>query len=187
MVGSVSGWPASTSSQSWNPGGTSPPNTRKARTFVSRWLTSAMSGACSASTTTSVASELSMTYAISSALKRYERGTAVSDPLRAAWTVTSTSSEFGPHHTMRSRGWAPERDEAVRGAVHQRVERAEVCRGGSRATRGVDDDRGGLGVGVGVDGEDVGHRSVPVRRVVDEASEGAGSLPSCPVPSPSAG
>ena len=48
-----------------------------------------------------------MTYAISSALKRYESGTATRLSLRAAWIVASTSSEFGPHHTSRSPGCAP--------------------------------------------------------------------------------
>jgi hypothetical protein len=73
-----------------------------ARTFGMRSRISATSGACSASTTTSVASELSITYCISSALKRYESGTAIWPALRAAWIVVTTSSEFGPHQTRRS-------------------------------------------------------------------------------------
>src|SRR3954453_5892589 len=48
-----------------------------------------------------------MTYAISSAVKRYERGTATSPALRAAWTTAIVSSEFGPHHTMRAPCSAP--------------------------------------------------------------------------------
>ena len=48
-----------------------------------------------------------MTYAISSALNRYDNGTATSASLRAAWIVASTSSEFGPHHTSRSPLRAP--------------------------------------------------------------------------------
>ena len=48
-----------------------------------------------------------MTYCISSALKRYDSGTATRLHLRAAWIVASTSSEFGPHHTRRSPDRAP--------------------------------------------------------------------------------
>ena len=48
-----------------------------------------------------------MTYCISSPLKRYESGTATCPALRAAWIVTITSSEFGPHHTSRSPGCMP--------------------------------------------------------------------------------
>ena len=44
---------------------------------------------------------------ISSALNRYDSGTATSSTLRAAWIVASTSSEFGPHHTSRSPGCMP--------------------------------------------------------------------------------
>ena len=55
-----------------------------------------------------------MTYAISSALKRYESGTATRPSLRAAWIVASTSSEFGPHHTSRSPARAPAAVQAVR-------------------------------------------------------------------------
>jgi hypothetical protein len=48
-----------------------------------------------------------MTYAISSPLNRYDRGTATIPSLRAAWMVTRTSSEFGPHQTSRSPDRAP--------------------------------------------------------------------------------
>ena len=48
-----------------------------------------------------------MTYCISSALKRYESGTATSPALRAAWMTVITSSEFGPHQTIRSPCSAP--------------------------------------------------------------------------------
>ena len=60
-----------------------------------------------------------MTYCISSALNRYESGTATSSTLRAAWIVASTSSEFGPHHTSRSPRRAPEREQPVREPVHR--------------------------------------------------------------------
>ena len=83
-----------------------------------------------------------MTYAISSALNRYDSGTATRLSLRAAWIVTSTSSEFGPHHTSRSPGCAPAGEQPVREPVHQRVELART----SWSTGGappdcVDDDR----------------------------------------------
>ena len=48
-----------------------------------------------------------MTYAISSPLKRYDNGTATMPSLRAAWMVTRTSREFGPHQTRRSPAFAP--------------------------------------------------------------------------------
>src|SRR4051812_39767936 len=109
MSGSLSDWSAHTSSHARNPlpAGTSPPNTTTARSFGSWSRTDATSVACSASTTTTVASELSMTYCISPALKRYESGTATRLHLRAAWMVVRTSSEFGPHHTSRSPDCAP--------------------------------------------------------------------------------
>ena len=59
-----------------------------------------------------------MTYAISSALNRYESGTATSPSLRAAWIVASTSSEFGPHHTSRSPGRGARGEQPVGEPVH---------------------------------------------------------------------
>src|SRR5207245_10328176 len=87
--------------------GAGPPNTRTPRTLVSWSRTDATSAACSASTITTVASELSMTYCISLALKRYDTGTDVSPTLRLACSVVTTSSELGPHQAMRSPRFAP--------------------------------------------------------------------------------
>ena len=61
-----------------------------------------------------------MTYAISSAVNRYESGTATSPALRAAWTTAIVSSEFGPHHTIRSPCSAPSAQQPVREPVHER-------------------------------------------------------------------
>ena len=52
-----------------------------------------------------------MTYCISSAVKRYDSGTDVSPTLRLAWKVVMTSSELGPHHTMRSPRRRAEREQ----------------------------------------------------------------------------
>ena len=108
-----------------SPPGSSPPNTTTVRTFGIWSRTSATSGACSASTTTVVASELSMTYAISSALNRYDSGTATRPSLRAAWIVARTSSEFGPHHTSRSPASGARGEQAVGEPVDERVQLGE--------------------------------------------------------------
>ena len=90
----------------------------------------ATSDACSASTSTTVASELSITYCISAALNRYETGTDVSPTLRLAWRVVITSSEFGPHHAMRSPRRAPSARQRVAEAVGEHLELG--VRGGRR-------------------------------------------------------
>ncbi len=100
--GGVGGWGATTSSQWTQPPGALPPNTSTARTLGSWSRTEATSGACSASTITRVASELSITYCISAALNRYDTGTEVSPTFRLAWNVVITASELGPHHATRS-------------------------------------------------------------------------------------
>src|SRR4051795_6096275 len=100
--GGVGGCGATTSFQWTQPSGATPPNTRTARTLGSWSRTDATSGACSASTITSVASELSITYCISGALNRYDTGTDVSPTFRLAWKVVITASELGPHHATRS-------------------------------------------------------------------------------------
>ena len=105
----MSGCAPSTSSQWRNGAGSSGASTvavhpSQVRTFGHRSAMEAISPANSASATTHVASELSMTYAISSAVNRYESGTATMRSLRAAWFAATTCSEFGPHHTSRSPG-----------------------------------------------------------------------------------
>ena len=105
-----------------------------------------------------MASELSITYAISSGVKRYESGTATSPAFRAAWTTAMVSSEFGPHHTMRSPCLGAEREQAVREPVHQHVELGEGGGRELRAVAGVDDDGQAVGRAVGVQLQDVGHR-----------------------------
>ena len=98
-----------------------------------------------------------MTYCISSALKRYDSGTATSPALRAAWMTAM--------HLERVRA-APddavallrtERPQPVRDLVHELVELGE--RGDRRpgAVARVDDHRVLVGRAVGVQLQDVGH------------------------------
>ena len=103
----VSGCSARCSSNAMQPSGTAPPNTRTARTFGRRSRTDATSGACSASTTTTVGVGVvdDVAHLLGGETVRHrDRGEPA---LRPAWSVAITSSELGPHHAMRSPGAAP--------------------------------------------------------------------------------
>ena len=95
-----------------------------------------------------------MTYAISSALNRYESGTATRLSLRAAWMVDEHLERVrpAPHQPLAGRRAAASNPLARR--FDERVELGEGRDRRTGAARRVDDDREGVGSVGGGDGED---------------------------------
>ena len=91
-----------------------------------------------------------MTYAISSALKRYESGTATSPALRAAWIVGEHLERVRAAPDQAVAPLDAERAERRARAVHLGVEIGERRRRGRRAAEVVDDDGRSVTVRLGV-------------------------------------